>query len=55
MIIKMNKPKSLLPCRRTDIPKALLRKCKTACEEYNKQHQETGGVDVDKSCRSSSL
>ena len=38
MITKMNKPESLLPSHCNNLPKALLRKCKTACDEYNKQH-----------------
>ena len=37
-IIKMNEPESLLPCHRTDLPKALLRKFKTGCDEYKNQH-----------------
>ena len=37
--IKINEPESLLPCHRTDLPKVLLGKFKTACDEY-KNHIE---------------
>ena len=38
-IIKINEPESLLPCHRTDLPKVLLGKFKTACDKY-KNHIE---------------
>lgn len=53
MIIKTNKPESRLLCHRTDLPKEFLRKRKTACAKYNKQHQQIGGADD--GCSSSSL
>ena len=53
MIIKMNKSKNLQPFHCKDLPTALLRKFKTVCDKYNKQHPETIGED--KSCSSSSL
>ena len=49
----MNRPESLLPCHRTNLPKALLRKCKAACGKYNKQYRDTDGKD--EGCSSSSL
>ena len=43
----MNEPESLLPCHRTDLPKALLRELETTCDEYKNQHLETGGENED--------
>ena len=40
MIIKMNTPEDLVPCYRTKLPIELLKKCKTACKDYNKQLSE---------------
>ena len=36
VIIKMNTSEDLVPCYRTKLPIELLKKCKTACKDYNK-------------------
>ena len=38
MLIKMNQPEHLLPCHRWKIPNELLKRCKSACREYNQEH-----------------
>ena len=40
MIIKMNMLEDLVPCYHTKLPIELLKKCKTACKDYNKQLSE---------------
>ncbi len=39
--IKMNKPASLVPCHQFKPSTELLKKCKTACREYNKAHSSS--------------
>ena len=38
MLIKMNRPESIKPCYQWKFSNDLLKKCKAACKEYNKQH-----------------
>ena len=38
MLIKMNKPESFKPCYQWKFSQDLLKKCKMACKNYNKQH-----------------
>ncbi|CAB4014767.1 ATP-dependent DNA helicase [Paramuricea clavata] len=45
MTIKMNKPASLMPCHKFKPSTELLKKCKSACTEYNRAHSSHGNVE----------
>ena len=38
MLIKINSPERLVPCRKMKFSEELLRKCKSACMHFNKEH-----------------
>ena len=38
MLLKMNSPEGLVPCHNVKFSEELLRKCKSACMHYNKEH-----------------
>ena len=41
MLIKMNTPEGLVPCHKMKFSEELLRKCKSACMHYNKEHSSS--------------
>ena len=41
MLIKMNSPEGLVPCHKIKFSEQRLRKCKSACMHYNKEHSSS--------------